>query len=67
MPKKRKRGTDIFIAGDSTVTKVHLSAKDMPLARKQSAARGISWQEYIQSILIERIRKPESGVDGTAS
>lgn len=61
MPKKRKRGAVLIVTDGSTEAKVQLSVKDTALAHKQAEERGIPWQDYVKSILLEQIRKTEAG------
>ena len=51
----------LVITGDSTVTKVRLSAKDIAKARVQAAERGLRYQTYLKMIIHEALRNAEVG------
>jgi len=49
----------LVIAGDSTVTKVRLSARDIALARTQAKERDLRCHDYLEFILREALRAAE--------
>ncbi len=56
----------VVITGDSTVTKIRLSAKDVALASKQAKSRGVRCHEHLKSLFHKAIQK-KSRAKKTAS
>jgi predicted DNA binding CopG/RHH family protein len=61
----RARRAVLVVTGDSSVAKIRMSAKDMVLARAQAKERGVRCQEYLNSILQEKLRKTDAGIEPT--
>jgi hypothetical protein len=56
----------LVITGDTTVTKVRLSAKDVALARTQAKQRELRCHDYLKSLLHQALCNTEEKEDSTS-